>query len=320
MRNVPGRKTDMKDAEWIATLLRHGLVASSFVPPPPIRELRDLVRYRTKLVQARSAEHNRLLKLLETANIKLASVASNVFGVSGVLMLKALIAGNTGASAIAELAKGRLRKKLGELTLALEGRIEEHHRFILAMQIERIQEIDAHVANLDGRLFAKMEPYAEIHARLTEIPGVDRIVAAVIIAELGVDMTVFADEHHLASWAGVCPGNNESAGKRKSGRARKGNPHLRAVLVQAATGAGRTGGTYLKDKYHRLRARRGPKRAALAVAHKILISAYHLIRTAVPYRELGAAYLDDVSRNRTTRSLVRRLERMGYHVDLQQAA
>ena len=234
IRNVPGRKTDVKDSEWIADLVRHGLIAKSFVPPPPLRELRELLRYRRKLVESQAAERNRLLKLLETANIKLASVASDVFGVSGRAMLRAMIAGEASAEAMADLAKGQLRRKRVDLILALDGRLEEHHRFLLAMQLRRLEAIEADIAALDRRIGERLEPYSAAHALLMQIPGVDWVVAAVLIAEIGVDMSVFLSVYHLSAWAGVCPGNHESAGRQKSGRARKGNIHLRTILVTGA--------------------------------------------------------------------------------------
>src|SRR6516162_2402675 len=320
IRNVPGRKTDVKDAEWIADLVRHGLIAKSFVPPPPLRELRELLRYRRKLVESQAAERNRLLKLLETANIKLASVASDVFGVSGRAMLRELIAGEASPEAMADLARGRLRHKRGDLILALDGRLEEHHRFLLAMQLRRLEAIEADIAALDLRIGKRLEPYCAQHALLMQIPGVDWVVAAVLIAEIGVDMSVFVSVYHLAAWAGVCPGNHESAGKQKSGRARKGNIHLRAILVGAAISASKTKGSYLKDKYYRLKARRGALRAALAIAHKILVSAYHMLAKSLPYRDVGEAYLDQIGQSRTVANLKRRLERLGYHVKLERTA
>lgn len=316
IKNVPGRKTDVKDSEWIADLLRHGLIAKSFVPPKPIRELRDLLRYRRKLVESRSAERNRLQKLLETANIKLASVASDVFGVSGMAMLKALVRGDTSPAEMAQLAKKRLRQKLGELELALEGKVEEHHRFLLQMQLDRLEDVDKHIAKLDARIDSKLAPYREHHVRLAQIPGVDRVLAAVMIAELGTDMTVFKSAGHLAAWAGVCPGNNESAGKKRKGTARKGNVHLMTALVEAAHGATRKKDSYFKDKFFRLKARRGYLRAAVAIAHKILKAVYVMLSTGVDYRELGAAYLDAVDARRVTGNLVRRLERLGYDVKI----
>jgi transposase len=287
IRNVPGRKTDVKDAEWIADLVRHGLIAKSFVPPPPLRELRELLRYRGKLVESQAAERNRLLKLLETANIKLASVATDVFGVSGRAMLKALIEGTASAETMADLAKGQLRRKRVDLVLALEGRVEDHHRFLLAIQLRRLEAAEADIAGLDQRIDEKLEPYRVAHALLMQIPGVDWVVAAVLIAEIGIDMSVFLSVYHLASWAGVCPGNHQSAGRQKSGRARKGNVHLRTMLVGAAISASRTKGSYLKDKFYRLKARRGGLRAALAIAHKILVAAYHMLATGADYKDLG---------------------------------
>jgi transposase len=320
IRNVPGRKTDVKDAEWIADLVRHGLIAKSFVPPPPLRELRDLLRYRRKLVESQAAERNRLLKLLETANIKLASVVTDVFGVSGRAMLKALIEGTASAQAMADLAKGQLRRKRADLVLALEGRVEEHHRFLLGLQLRRLEAAEVEIAALDARIDKKLEPYRAPHALLMQIPGVDRLVAAVLIAEIGIDMSVFLSVYHLASWAGVCPGNHESAGKQKSGRARNGNVHLRTMLVGAAISASRAKGSYLKDKFYRLKARRGSMRAALAIAHKILVAAYHRLAKGVGYREIGEAYLDQISQTRTVANLKRRLERLGFHVTLQSKA
>src|SRR5271157_2798002 len=316
IRNVPGRKTDVKDAEWIADLVRHGLIAKSFVPPRPLRELRELLRYRRKLTESQSAERNRLQKLLETANIKLASIASDVFGVSGRAMLRALIEGTASPQQMAELARGQLRRKRSDLILALEGRMEEHHRFLLATQLRRLEAIEQDIATLDLRITERLEPYRTPHALLMQIPGVDWLVAAVLIAEIGVDMSVFLSVYHLAAWAGVCPGNHESAGKQKSGRARKGNVHLRTMLVGAAISAARTKGSYLKDKFHRLKARRGAMRAALAIAHKILVAAYHMLAKGSPYRELGEAYLDQIARTRTVANLKRRIERLGYNVTL----
>ncbi len=320
IKQVPGRKTDVKDSEWIADLLRHGLIRRSFVPPKPLRDLRDLLRYRRKLVESAMSERNRTLKLLETANIKLATVASDVFGVSGRCMLRALLAGRLTVAEMANLAKGSLRKKLPQLQTALDGRVEEHHRFLLEMQLERLEQVEASIDRLDQRIDEKLVPYAEPHTRLMQIPGVDRVGAAVLIAELGVDMSVFPSVHHAAAWAGVSPGNNESAGKRKGQPGRKGNIHLTTALVQAATSAARTKGTYLKQKYWRLKARRGPMRAALAIAHKILIAAYHMLAEGVGYKDLGDSYLDRASAVATKRTLVKRLEKLGYHVVLEPIA
>lgn len=320
VKKVPGRKTDVKDAEWIADLLCHGLLRPSFVPPPPIRELRDLTRYRRKLVESQTAECNRLLKLLETANIKLASVASDVFGVSGRLMLRALVEGKTTPQDMAELAKGVLRKKIPQLEPALEGKLEEHHRFLLRLQLHRLEAAEKDLAALEQRIQKKLEPYAAQFVLLQDIPGVDETLAAVIIAELGVDMSVFQSVSQAASWAGVCPGNNESAGKRKSSRIPKGNVYLKTALVEAANSAAKAKGTYLRDKFYRLKARRGYKRAAVAVGHKILVAIYHMLSQQVCYNELGDLYLDKLNKHHLTRNLVNRLERLGYAVTLQQRA
>jgi transposase len=316
VKKVPGRKTDVKDAEWIADLLCHGLLRPSFVPPLPVRELRDLTRYRRKLVESRSAERNRLLKLLESANIKLASVATDVFGLSGRLMLEALIADKTSLSAMAGLAKGKLRRKIPQLELALEGKLQEHHRFLLRLPCSRLEAVEKDLAILEQRIQQKLEPYAAQLALLQEIPGIDLTLASVIIAELGVDMSTFQSVSQLASWAGVCPGNNESAGKRKSSRVPKGNVYLKTALVEAANAAARAKGTYLRDKFYRLKARRGYKRAAVAIAHKILVSIYHMLSQNVSYNDLGDLYLDKLNTHLVTRNLVRRLERLGYTVTL----
>lgn len=320
VKKVPGRKTDVKDAEWIADLLCHGLLRPSFVPPSPIRELRDLTRYRRKLVESRTAERNRLLKLLETANIKLASVATDVFGVSGLLMLHALVEGKATAQEMAELAKKQLRKKIPELELALEGKVEEHHRFLLRVQLRRLQTVEEDLGILEQRIQEKLKPYAAQFTLLQEIPGIDETLAAAIIAELGVDMGVFENVSQLSSWAGVCPGNNESAGKRRSSRIPKGNVYLKTALVEAANSAAKAKGTYLRDKFYRLKARRGYKRAAVAVGHKILVAIYHMLSHQVCYNELGDVYLDNQKKHHVTRNLVNRLERLGYAVTLQQKA
>jgi len=316
IKAVPGRKTDVKDSEWLADLVRHGLIPKSFVPPPPIRVLRDLMRYRKKLVDSRTAERNRLLKLLETANIKLSSVVCDVFGVSGMLMLRALLRGSSNPQVMAQLAKGRLRRRVDDLELALDGRMDEDHRFLLSLQLARLKALDRHMAQLDIRIDQRLEPYREKHALLMQIPGVDRILAATLIAELGVDMTVFRGPRAVAAWAGVCPGNNESAGRRRGAKTRKGNVHLTTALVEAAAGASRKHGSYLRDKFFRLKARRGHNRAAIAIGHKILIAAYQMLATGVDYKDLGAAYLDHLDKTKVASQLVRRLNRLGYEVTI----
>jgi transposase len=316
IRNVPGRKTDVKDAEWIADLVRHGLIRKSFVPPKWQRALRDLMRYRRKLVESETAERNRLMKLLETCNIKLSSVASDVLGVSGRAMLRALIDGTATPVEMAQLARGALRKKTDQLELALRGQLEAHHRFLLRLQLERIERIEADIKTVDEQVDAALAPHQDVMARLVRIPGVDRVVAATVIAELGVDMSVFPSARHAAAWAGVCPGNNESAGKRHAQLRRKGNVHLCTALVQAATCASRKKGSYFKERFWRLKARRGWKRAAMAVAHSILNAIYELLREPQEFRDLGADYLDRITKRSTEKRLVRRLEALGYKVTL----
>src|SRR3954466_14384651 len=305
-------RTDVKDAEWTADLVRHGLVKPSFVPPPPIRELRDLVRLRRSLAEALTTEQNRTLKLLESANIKLASVVSQVFGVSGRAMLKALIENTATPQELADLARRKLRRKLEPLALALDGRLSEHHRYLLAFHLRRVEAIEADLRALDERIEEK--PYQAQRRLLRQIPGVDDRIAVAIIAEIGIDMTVFGNAKRLAAWAGVCPGNHESAGKKKNTKTRKGNVHLKTTLVQAAISAARKKGSYYKDKYHRLKARRGSLRAAMAIAHKILVAVFHMLGKSVPFQELGEAFLDQQARKRTTTNLVHRLNNLGYEV------
>jgi transposase len=316
IRNVPGRKTDVKDSEWLADLCRHGLIRPSFVPPPALRELRDVLRYRRKLVETQASERNRLQRLLETANIKLASVMSDVVGVSGRLMLRALLDGHHDPAEIAKLARGRLRKKVALLALALDGALKEHHRLLLRLQLDRIESHERDIGELDSWIKTKLEPYRRQYERLMEIPGVDQITAATVIAELGVDMSVFPTVHHAAAWAGVSPGNHESAGRTKGQRKRHGNVHLTTALVQAAMAARRKRGSYFRAKYWRLHARRGPKRAAIAVAHRILVAAYQVLARDVAYRDLGEDYVDRHAAKTLRRNLVRRLERLGYQVSL----
>lgn len=320
MKNVPGRKTDQKDAEWIAKLVQHGLVRASYVPTQELRDLRDLVRYRRTLVNVRSAERNRLQKVLQTANVKLASVATDVFGKSGMKMLRAMAAGETNPLVLAALAEGLLRKKLGELRGALDGRLREHHRFMLRQQLQRLDDADAMVAAIEVEIERRLIPYAQTVERLCTIPGVDRVAAAALIAEIGTDVQAFPSAQHLAAWAGICPGNHESAGKVRAVTARKGNVHLRTSLVEAAQAARNKRNSYLRDKYHRLKARRGGKRAIVAIAHKILVAVYHMLRDASTYQELGETYLDRVDRGRTTRNLVRRLQGLGWEVVIKPAA
>jgi transposase len=313
VKQVPGRKTDVKDSEWLAQLLRLGLLRPSFVPERAQRELRELVRYRTSLTQERTAHINRLQKALEGANIKLAAVASEVTGVSARQMLAALVAGETDPAALADLAKGRLRDKLAELERALAGRFGAHHRYLVARILAAIDFLDGEIADLSARIAEVERPFEAAIGRLDGIPGIGRRIAEILLAELGPDLTAFPSARHLASWAGLCPGNHESAGKRAHGRTRKGNRWLRAALVEAGQATGRTT-TYLGAQYHRLARRRGKRRAAVAVGHTILVIVHHLLtHPEATYHELGYDYFERRIPTREQR-LIRTLERAGYTV------
>jgi len=320
IKAVPGRKTDVQDAEWIADLLRHGLLRGSYIPGREQRELRELVRYRKALVRERSAEANRLQKTLEGANIKLASVASDVLGKSGRAMLEALVAGTTDPEVLAALAKGRLRGKQAQLEQALRGLMGPHQRLLLAAQLRHVDFLDQQIAQLSQEVETRMRPFESAPDRLQTIPGVGRRTAEVIMTEIGDDMDRFPSAGHLASWAGMCPGNHESAGKRKSGKTRKGSPWLREALVEAGQAAGRTKNTYLSAQYHRIAARRGAKRAAVAVGHTILVIAYHLLKNGTVYDELGPNYFDERDRQATISRAVKRIEKLGFTVTLELVA
>jgi transposase len=320
IKAVPGRKTDVRDCEWIADLLRHGLLKASFVPDRPQRELRELTRYRTALVRERTAAVNRLQKTLEGANIKLSSVASDIMGTSGRTMLAALIAGTTDAAALAQLAKGQLRGKRVALERALTGRVGPHQRFLLAEQLTHIDHLDASIERLSAEIGERLRPLDEQLARLQTIPGVGRRTAELLLAEVGSDMGRFPTAAHLASWAGMCPGNNESAGRRRSGKTRKGSPWLRAALVEAARAAARTKATALSAQYHRLAMRRGTKKAAVAVGHRILVITYSLLHVGGEYDERRRSHLEERRRQQAERRLVRRLEGFGYKVTLEPVA
>jgi transposase len=317
VKAVPGRKTDINDAEWLADLLRHGLLRASFIPPVGQREMREMTRHRSNFVRERATLVNRVQKVLESANIKLASVASDVMGVSGRAMLAALIEGHASPAEMADLAKGKLREKREQLVKALEGRVKPHHRFILTELLCQIDNLEEAVSHFDEQIQLLCVPFEAAIALLDTIPGVARQTAEIIVSEIGIDMSRFPSAAHLAAWAGVAPGNNESAGKRRSGKTRKGNQALGVALNQAAHGAAHTKGTYLSAQYHRLAGRRGKKKAIMAVAHSILVIAYHLIKRQEPYRELGGDYFDQRRPEATAKRLVKRLQQLGYEVVIQ---
>jgi len=317
LKAVPGRKTDVRDAEWIAELLAHGLLRGGFVPPASVRELRELTRYRTSLVRDRARTINRLQKVLEAANIKLANVVSDIDGVSARLMLEALVAGERDAQQLAGLAKGRLKDKRAQLVEALSGRLQPHQSFLIAEELAQIDYLDGAIERLNHQVEERLRPFEQEIGWLDTIPGVNRRTAEVLWAETGGDMSRFPSARHLASWAGMCPGNNESAGKRRSGRTRKGSPWLRHCLVEAAHGAAHTKNKYLSSQYHRIGARRGRKKAQVAVGHSILVIAYHLLTRKQPYSDLGANYFDERDRQAVTKRCVNRLQKLGFKVNLE---
>jgi transposase len=320
-KQVPGRKTDVKDAEWIAQLLQCGLLKASFVPERPVRELRDLTRQRVQLVRQKVQVANRIHKTLEDANIKLASVASDGLGKSGRDMLRAIIDGESDPVLLAELARQRLRQKIPQLQEALLGEVTDHHRFLLRMLLEQVEFLEGHIARLSVRITEVLPaPFAEAIERLQTIPGIDRRAAQNIVAEIGVDLKPFKSAGHLASWVGMCPGNHESAGKRRSGRTTKGNAWLRVTLVQCAWAASHSKNTYLAAQYKRLAARRGKKRALVAVGHTLLGIVYAVLKKKAAYRELGADYLDRQDKERLTARLLRRLEKLGVKVTVEAEA
>jgi transposase len=313
-RAVPGRKTDVRDAEWLVDLLRHGLLKASFVPPKQQRELRELVRYRRKLIEERTREYNRLEKTLEGANIKLGAVASKMTGKSVREMLWALAHGETDPEAIAAKARGRLKQKHAELVEALEGFIGAHQRFLLAEQLGHLEELDGRIERISREVAERLGPFEAQLTALETIPGVGRRTAEDLVAEIGLEMRRFPTSRHLASWAKLCPGTNASAGKRKSGKTGPGNRYLRTALVEAAHATARKKGSYLHAQYHRLAARRGKKRAAVAVGHSMLVIAYHLLREGGVYEDLGPNYFDEQKEQHVVSRLQHRLERLGYEV------
>lgn len=321
IKQVPGRKTDVKDCQWIAQLLQHGLLSRSFVPDRPTRELRDLTRQRAQLIQERSRVANRVQKTLEDANIKLASVASDVLGASGRQMIQALIDGKQTPEQMAELARRRLREKIPQLREALSGKVTDHHRFMLRQLMEQIGHLEGQVESFDGRIEQVMRPLEQTAVRmLDEIPGLDVRAAQNIVAEIGVDMSRFPSAGHLSAWAGMCPGNNRSAGKRKHGKMTEGNRWLKRTLTQCAWAASRTKGTYFQVQYRRLAGRRGKKRAAAAVGHSQLVAAYHMLRDGTAYEDLGPNHFDNLVESQRTGHLVKRLEKLGFRVTLEKAA
>lgn len=319
VKRMPGRKTDMKDAEWLATLMQHGLLQRSFLPDRDQRELRDLARYRQSLVNERSRFTNRIQKVLEDTNIKLAAVASDMKGVSAQAILRALLEGQEDPKALAELAKGRLRSKRAELERALEGQMTDHHRFLLSDLLVHLDFLNEQIAKVEERMEAKLEqmpPFQEAVRLLDTIPGVDRQLAILIVAEIGVDMSRFPSARHLCAWSGVAPGNNETGGKQRSGKARQGNKYLKSSLTLAAHGASRTKGTYLRSFYYRLAPRIGKPRATVALGRTILQAAYYMLLRHEEYRDLGETYLDQRDRDYTVKRLVNRLMALGYEVNV----
>ncbi len=330
IKQVPGRKTDVKDCEWIADLLQHGLLKASFVPPKPVRELRDLTRQRAEVTDDKTKIANRIQKVLEDANIKLSSVASDVLGASGRDMIQAIISGEENPENLAELARRRLRGKIPELKFALQGTVNDHHRFMLDLLFKQLRSLESILDQLTCRIVEVMAredaqpsegvlPFQEAVRLLETIPGIRDLAAQTILPEIGRDMSQFPTDGHLSSWAGISSGNNESAGKRRNAKTPKGNRWLRRILVQVALAAGRTKDTYLGAQYRRFAARRGKNKAAVAVAHTILVIIYHVLKTRKPYQELGADYFDRLDPERLTRKLVKRLESLGHKVTLEPA-
>ena len=316
IKNVPGRKTDVKDCQWIAQLLQHGLLQASFIPPLEIRQLRDLTRERKKLIQDRSSVVNRVQKVLEDANIKLSSVATDVMGKSGWDMLLAIVGGEEDPEKLAALARRRLKAKKEQLRDSLEGRLTDHHRFLLREYMRQIRGLDEMIERFDAKIEEQMKPFFEYLPLLDTIPGISQRAAENIVAEIGVNMAQFGDHRHLSSWAGICPGNNESAGKHRSGKTSEGDKWLKATLVEAAWAASRMKRCYFSVQYRRIASRRGKKRALVAMAHSMLVVIFHVMKDKVVYNELGPDFFDRLNTDRLRRYLTKRLESLGYKVEL----
>jgi transposase len=319
IKNVPGRKTDVNDATWIADLLAHGLIRGSFVPPTAIQEMRTLMRTRKQLVRERAQHVQRIQKALEDANFKIESAISDVVGTSGRAILRALITGETAPEKLLAVTTGRLRASREILLPALSGRIRGHHRFLLKLHLDQIEGLEKSIEAVDAEVGTTIEPFRAKVARLVTMPGISDVAAEVLISEIGVDMSRFPTAGHLVSWAGLCPRNDESAGKRRSTRLRKGAPWLKEILAQAAWAAARAKSGYLRAQFLRLKSRRGPKKAIMAVAASMLTAAYHMLRDDVDYRDLGTDYFDKADKAKTANRLARRLRDLGYTVELKAA-
>ena len=316
VKNVPGRKTDVNDATWLADLMAHGLIKASFVPDEPTQQMRDLLRTRKQFVRQRSSHTLRLQKTLEDANIKLDSVVTDILGLSGRRILEALIAGQTMPQALASLAHRRIRASTDELEAALRGRVTAHHRFLLKLHLDQIDALDAAIASIDQEVSANVEPFRIAIDMLIAIPGVSRLSAQVVVSEIGTDMSRFQTDGHLISWAGLCPGNDQSAGKRRSNRLKKGAPWLKTTLIQCAWAASRAKGSYFQTQYLRIRSRRGAKKAIAAVAASILTTAYHMLKNGSLYQDLGTNHFDNRAKHKQVLRLVNRLQNLGFNVQV----